>query len=101
MKYVKMLGLAAVAAMALMAFLGASSASATVLCKTHITSGCAAAGWDYAGPLEASLKPGTSAFLEIHPAASKIHAPDPPSQVNRPQAAAPRRQSPARLQKKT
>lgn len=34
MKYIKMLGLAAVAASALMAFLGAGSASATVLCKT-------------------------------------------------------------------
>jgi hypothetical protein len=34
MKYVKMLGLAAVAAAALMAFVGASSASATVLCTT-------------------------------------------------------------------
>jgi len=34
MKYVKMLGLAAVAAAALMAFVGASSASATVLCET-------------------------------------------------------------------
>jgi hypothetical protein len=34
MKYVKMLGLAAVAAAALMAFVGASTASATVLCKS-------------------------------------------------------------------
>jgi hypothetical protein len=34
MKYVKMLSLAAVAAAALMAFVGASTASATVLCKT-------------------------------------------------------------------
>ena len=37
MKYVKMLGLAAVAAMALMAFVGAGSASATVLCKVTAT----------------------------------------------------------------
>jgi hypothetical protein len=37
MKYLKMLGLAAVAAMALTAFLGASSASATVLCTTTTT----------------------------------------------------------------
>jgi hypothetical protein len=37
MKYVKMLGLAAVAAAALMAFVGASSASATVLCKVEGT----------------------------------------------------------------
>ncbi len=35
MKYVKMLGLAAVAAAALMAFVGASTASATVLCKVE------------------------------------------------------------------
>ena len=34
MKYVKTLSLAAVAAAALMAFVGASTASATVLCKT-------------------------------------------------------------------
>jgi hypothetical protein len=37
MKYVKMLGLAAVAMAALMAVFGASSASATVLCKTKPT----------------------------------------------------------------
>jgi hypothetical protein len=35
MKYAKMLGLAAAAAMAVMAFVGASSASATVLCTTN------------------------------------------------------------------
>lgn len=35
MKYVKMLGLAAIAAAALMAFVGASSASATVLCQEN------------------------------------------------------------------
>jgi hypothetical protein len=37
MKYLKMLGLAAVAAMALAAFVGAGTASATVLCKTTST----------------------------------------------------------------
>ena len=37
MKYLKMLGLAAVAAAALMAFVGASTASATVLCSTTTT----------------------------------------------------------------
>ncbi|MDQ3724769.1 MAG: hypothetical protein M3335_02580 [Actinomycetota bacterium] len=47
MKYVKTLGLAAVAAMALMAFFGASSASATVLCKTTITEGCVSSGQHY------------------------------------------------------
>ena len=40
MKHVKILGLAAVAAMAATAFLGASSTSATVLCKTTLTSVC-------------------------------------------------------------
>jgi hypothetical protein len=35
MNYLKMLGLAAIAAMGLMAFLGAGSASATVICKTN------------------------------------------------------------------
>ena len=48
MKYVKMLGLAAVAAMVLMAFLGASSASATVLCKTpNTTTDCKESAWHY------------------------------------------------------
>lgn len=37
MRYLKVLGLAAVAAMAVMAFLGASSASATVLCTQTLT----------------------------------------------------------------
>src|SRR6187431_3678616 len=46
MRYLKMLGLAAVAAMALTAFFGAGSASATVLCKTTLTTGCAGA-WDH------------------------------------------------------
>src|SRR5690349_740845 len=36
MKYLKMLGVAAVAAAALMAFLGAGSASATVICKNNL-----------------------------------------------------------------
>jgi hypothetical protein len=39
MKYVKTLGVAAVAAAALMAFVGASNASATVFCKTPPTTG--------------------------------------------------------------
>jgi hypothetical protein len=51
MKYVKMLGLAAVAAAALMAFVGASTASATVLCKTpgtgEPTGTTCPAGWAY------------------------------------------------------
>jgi hypothetical protein len=47
MKYLKALGLAAVAAMVLTALIGAGSASATVLCKTALKEGCAASGWDY------------------------------------------------------
>jgi hypothetical protein len=47
MKYLKMLGLAAVAAMGLMAFLGAGTASATLLCETNVTTGCTSA-WDVA-----------------------------------------------------
>lgn len=49
MKYLKLLGLAGVTAMALTAFLGSGSASATVLCKTSLTSGCWAAGWNNLG----------------------------------------------------
>ena len=46
MKYLKMLGLAAVAAMALTAFIGASSVSATVLCTTTPAVGTACGtGW--------------------------------------------------------
>jgi hypothetical protein len=40
MKYLKMIGLAAVAAAALTAFLGAGTASATVLCETNVTTNC-------------------------------------------------------------
>ena len=50
MKYLKMLGLAAVAAMALTALLGAGSVSATVLCKTYVTP--CPKGWDYAAGTE-------------------------------------------------
>jgi hypothetical protein len=54
MKYVKMLGLAAVAAAALMAFAGASSASASVLCKTKVNAnGNCPAGWGYSGEIHA------------------------------------------------
>ena len=54
MKHGKMLGLAAVAAAALMAFVGASTAPATVLCKTApITEGKCAAGWAYSGEIHA------------------------------------------------
>lgn len=45
MRHLKTLGLAIMAAMALLAFFGAGPASATVLCTTTLTEGCAAAGW--------------------------------------------------------
>jgi hypothetical protein len=45
MKYVKMLGLAAVAAAALMAFVGSSTASATVLCATTPVGEVCPTGW--------------------------------------------------------
>ncbi|MGN6814639.1 MAG: hypothetical protein ACTHK3_00920 [Solirubrobacterales bacterium] len=63
MKYVKILGLAAVLATALAALLGTASASATVLCKTYV-SPCPAA-WDYPANtvIHATLKPGTSLAL--------------------------------------
>jgi hypothetical protein len=47
MKCLKVFGLAAVGAIALMAFLGASSASATVLCKTTPVSNSCPSGWHY------------------------------------------------------
>jgi hypothetical protein len=62
MKCLKMPGLAAVAAMALVAFIGASSASATVLCKeAGTTTNCSANGKDYpAGSvIQTSLDSGT------------------------------------------
>lgn len=59
MKHLKMLGLVAVAAMALMAFAGAGSASATVLCKTS-TNPCSSK-WTAGTELEFTLKSGTSA----------------------------------------
>lgn len=63
MKYLKMLGLAAVAAMALMAF-GAGTASATKLCTTTDTPDCSA-GWAYGvgTTIHATLKSGTTAKL--------------------------------------
>lgn len=61
MKYVKMLGLAAVAAMALMAFAGAGTASASVLCSTA-TNPCTS---PYANgtTIEGTLESGTTATL--------------------------------------
>jgi hypothetical protein len=64
MKYVKMLGLAAVSAAALMAFVGAGTASATVLCKTPgtgtTTGTTCPEGWAYSSAtLHAVLDPET------------------------------------------
>lgn len=68
MKYLKMLGLAAIAASALMAFIGAGTASATILCETNVTSGCGNA-WDVVSgsELDFSLESGTSALLKETP----------------------------------
>jgi hypothetical protein len=60
MKYVKMLGLAAVAAMALTALVGAGTASAGTVACTSNTSPCAT---EYTGAIESSLKTGTAAVL--------------------------------------
>jgi len=67
MKHLKILGLAVVAAAALMAFVGASSASATVLCSTagaEEGTTCPA-GWAYpkGQVIEANLVPKTNAVL--------------------------------------
>lgn len=62
MKTLKMFGLAATAALGLMAFLGASSASADVLCTTNTTPACAK-GWGVS-EVVASLAPGATALLE-------------------------------------
>ena len=61
MKYLKMLGLAAVAAMALTAFIGASSASATVLCTTTTTP--CGTGW-HVDSIVASVASGQSVTLK-------------------------------------
>ncbi|MGN6814638.1 MAG: hypothetical protein ACTHK3_00915 [Solirubrobacterales bacterium] len=59
MKYVKMLGLAAVATMALLVF-GAGSASATVLCKEYVTPCPQGQGLGAGTKLTMSLRPGQS-----------------------------------------
>src|SRR4051794_27011986 len=65
MKHLKMLGLAAVAAAALMAFAAAGSASAAVLCKTN-TNPCTSK-WTVGTKIEYSLKSGTSAIWKGTP----------------------------------
>jgi hypothetical protein len=61
MKYLKMLGLAAVVAGALMAFVGAGTASASALCSTA-TNPCTSK-WALNTNIDFSLKSGTSAKL--------------------------------------
>ncbi|MFL5897748.1 MAG: hypothetical protein ACJ76D_04715 [Solirubrobacterales bacterium] len=55
MKYIRILGLAAVAAMALMALIGAGTASATTICATGGSpeAGCGAGKGEYSGPVVA------------------------------------------------
>jgi hypothetical protein len=78
MKYVKMLGLAAIAAAALMAFVGASSASATVLCKvagTGSPTGTTCPAGEALGvgaEIHAVLESGTSATLTGEPGTEKV-----------------------------
>lgn len=66
MKSLKMLGLAAVAAAALMAFVGSGTASATILCKVEATGGSCPEGQAYPEKttVEAHLVTGTVAKLE-------------------------------------
>lgn len=60
MKYIKMLGLAAIAAAALMAIAGAGSASATIFCSTTASPCPGAQKWPVKTRLEFSLSSGTS-----------------------------------------
>ncbi len=61
MKYVKILGMAAVAAMALMAFVGAGTASATVLCSTNTSPCPAGQKWPLGTGIEFTVTSKTSA----------------------------------------
>jgi hypothetical protein len=63
MKYLKMLGLAAVAAAALMALAGTGTASATVACKLTETPCAASNEWEIGTSGLATLKAGTSAVM--------------------------------------
>jgi len=62
MKHLKVLGLAAVAAMALMAIVGAGTASASELCSTN-TAPCTGTKYGQDTTISAQLKSGTVAFL--------------------------------------
>jgi len=63
MKYLKMLALAAVAAGALMAFIGAGSASASVVCSTSVDPCPTGQKWTAGTALEFSIPAGQSANL--------------------------------------
>jgi len=58
MKYLKMIGLPAVAAMVLMAFVGAGTASATVLCSTNVAPCPAGQKWPTGTELRFTVRPG-------------------------------------------
>lgn len=60
MKYLKMLGLAAIAAAALMALIGTASASATVICSTTASPCPAGQSWPAGTVLDFSLEPETT-----------------------------------------
>jgi hypothetical protein len=64
MKNLKMLGLAVVAAAALMAFLGAGTASATVICKNNLSTTACSEKYPVGTKGTASLAAGSSALLE-------------------------------------
>ncbi|HET7455150.1 MAG TPA: hypothetical protein VFJ76_06485 [Solirubrobacterales bacterium] len=64
MKHLKMIGLAAVAAAALMAFLGAGTASATVICKNNLNTNACSEPYPVGTKGKASLAAGSSALLE-------------------------------------
>jgi hypothetical protein len=65
MKHLKMLALAAVAAGALMAFIGAGTASATTLCSTTAESCPVGQRWVAGTALGFSLEPGTSLIQQV------------------------------------
>jgi hypothetical protein len=71
MRYLKMLGLAAVAAGALVAILGAGSASATVLCSTTVDPCPPGQDWPVNTTLDWSLQPQTSA-LQVNTAGETL-----------------------------
>jgi len=64
MKNLKMLGLALVAAAALMALVGAGTASATVICKNNLNTEKCSEPYPVGTEGTASLKAGTSALIE-------------------------------------